>query len=283
MLNAEKYQRYMQYIQQSSSFIPLSPELTQQTHYDEYALLDLLNKQLNRPEKPEFSFEHSFKVVKNQENAPLIIFFQGFYFQHIENYYLQDPQLTNLNQLNQTALDFSFSSFIAQHPEYNYICVKDNFQAWYLLHFEYYLAYLMQLISALQPTKIITAGCSAGGYAAILFGHYLFADQTFAFSPQTKVFDKIHMGAYREALNERYQLARFELTDLALLQQKQQGFRNQLHLFLSSGNREDLVEFDRLDWQKYQEIGVTLYPGSAHDIFSTQDKQKLFNILKAML
>lgn len=176
MLNAEKYQRYMQYIQQSSSFIPLSPELTQQVHYDEYALLDLLNKQLNRPKKPEFSFEHSFKVVKNQENAPLIIFFQGFYFQHIENYYLQDPQLTNLNQLNQTALDFSFSSFIAQHPEYNYICVKDNFQAWYLLHFEYYLAYLMQLISALQPTKIITAGCSAGGYAAILFGHYLFAD-----------------------------------------------------------------------------------------------------------
>ncbi|WGE85897.1 hypothetical protein [Actinobacillus equuli] len=283
MLNAEKYQRYMQYIQQSSSFIPLSPELTQQAHYDEYALLDLLNKQLNHPAKPEFSFEHSFKVVKNQENAPLIIFFQGFYFQHIENYYLQNPQLTNLNQLNQTALDFSFSSFIAQYPEYNYICVKDNFQAWYLLHFEYYLAYLMQLISALQPTKIITAGCSAGGYAAILFGHYLFANQTFAFSPQTKVFDKIHMSAYRDALNERYQLAQFELTDLALLQQKQQGFRNQLHLFLSSGNREDLVEFDRLDWQKHQEIGVTLYPSSAHDIFSTQDKQKLFNILKAML
>ncbi|VEI44755.1 Uncharacterised protein [Actinobacillus equuli] len=127
--------------------------------------------------------------------------------------------------------------------------MKDNFQAWYLLHFEYYLAYLMQLISALQPTKIITAGCSAGGYAAILFGHYLFADQTFAFSPQTKVFDKIHMSAYREVLNERYQLAQFELTDLALLQQKQHGFRNQLHLFLSSGNREDLVEFDRLDWQ----------------------------------
>lgn len=47
---------------------------------------------------------------------------------------------------------------------------------------------LEELVEEARPSKIICVGVSAGGYAALLFGHFLIADQVHAFGPQTFLF-----------------------------------------------------------------------------------------------
>lgn len=47
--------------------------------------------------------------------------------------------------------------------------------------------FLAQLKAGLRPRRIVTLGTSAGGYAAILFGLLLQADEVLAFAPQTRL------------------------------------------------------------------------------------------------
>ena len=70
------------------------------------------------------------------------------------------------------------------------ILIKDTRKAWYVLgtrasgSFERLLARLQAEIRALQPRRVVTIGCSMGGYAAIRAGCALGANAVLAFSPQ---------------------------------------------------------------------------------------------------
>lgn len=78
--------------------------------------------------------------------------------------------------------------------ELNLMFVKDFRQCWYqkgLLgisdSIDETIAFFKQEMSKHNFKKIICVGTSAGGYAAILFGTMLNADEILAFSPQSKV------------------------------------------------------------------------------------------------
>ena len=78
-----------------------------------------------------------------------------------------------------------------QNTEYSYILVRDLQQCWYqqgLIGYESIEAsvcYLQGIIDILQPKILNTTGCSAGGYAALLFGYLLKANTVHSFCPQT--------------------------------------------------------------------------------------------------
>lgn len=74
---------------------------------------------------------------------------------------------------------------------YKHIFIRDVFKQWYLLGIndrintpEALLAFLKQETIGM---KIITLGSSAGGYAAILYGTQLKAEQVLAFNPQFEI------------------------------------------------------------------------------------------------
>lgn len=59
-------------------------------------------------------------------------------------------------------------------------------------------AALLALVAASHPTRVVTIGNSGGGYAALLFGALIGADEVLAFSPQT-VLGRVEAMRYRES------------------------------------------------------------------------------------
>ncbi|MEQ9231708.1 MAG: hypothetical protein RIF46_13575, partial [Cyclobacteriaceae bacterium] len=63
------------------------------------------------------------------------------------------------------------------------------------------IAYLKQLIHDMEPSRIVVFGESLGGYAAILFGTHLNADEVHAFSPITSLENRKRI-VWKEAHDE---------------------------------------------------------------------------------
>ncbi|MEQ1930959.1 MAG: hypothetical protein ABL957_10590 [Parvularculaceae bacterium] len=78
--------------------------------------------------------------------------------------------------------------------EVDRIYLRDLRRAWYQLGLAPYTscvddtaAFLCELIVERAPRRVVTVGISAGGFAAMLFGHLLGADEVHAFSPRTYI------------------------------------------------------------------------------------------------
>jgi acetyl esterase/lipase len=87
---------------------------------------------------------------------------------------------------------FEFFNVIAQSAPAKKIFVRDHRQAWYhggvrglAADIDGVAEGLRRRIDAVQPTRVVTLGTSAGGYAALLFGRLLGVSEAHAFSPQT--------------------------------------------------------------------------------------------------
>lgn len=85
---------------------------------------------------------------------------------------------------------------------FNRIFVRDMFQLWYHKGLKGYTTNLQETtrfldakIGALAPRKVICVGNSAGGFAAIYFGHQLRVNAVHAFAPQT------YLGRFKRLLN----------------------------------------------------------------------------------
>ncbi len=72
------------------------------------------------------------------------------------------------------------------------ILLRDHRRSWYHTGIEgvgtdvqSVLSFLKDAIAAIAPERIVTTGASAGGYAAMLFGDLLGANEVHAFAPQT--------------------------------------------------------------------------------------------------
>ncbi len=74
---------------------------------------------------------------------------------------------------------------------HKHIFVRDLFKQWYLTGINSEIDTPQKLLELLQQEtkgyKVITMGSSAGGYAAMLYGSLLKADQVLAFNPQFEV------------------------------------------------------------------------------------------------
>lgn len=90
-------------------------------------------------------------------------------------------------------IQFQFRNLLSQ-VDIKKIFVRDVHDAWYskglkniVDSIEGIAEYLNERIERIKPKKLVTLGSSSGGYAALLFGCLLNADQSIAFSPQTKI------------------------------------------------------------------------------------------------
>jgi len=95
---------------------------------------------------------------------------------------------------------YEFLGFLGKHyPHYDCFFIVDAHQSWYHKGIDETIQYLD---SKIKPYKrVIFLGCSAGGYAALLFGSILNVDAVFAIIPQTLL-----KGQHFEhmALTEKY-------------------------------------------------------------------------------
>lgn len=87
---------------------------------------------------------------------------------------------------------FEFRTFITRHfPDCNFVSCLDRNRSWYhkgirgfSTDFQSTCENLEKLIRPMQPSRIISIGVSAGGYAALLFSCIVKIDSVLAFSPQ---------------------------------------------------------------------------------------------------
>ncbi len=103
-------------------------------------------------------------------------------------------------------------------------------------------------------------GPSAGGYAAILFGHYLQVDVVYAFAPATQInLDDLKKFGGRKDVSRITEQHR----DLACLMAKHNG-RTQYRIFYCNGCRRDRTYAEHLQ----DTPGVELYPqpGNTHNV-----------------
>ena len=111
-------------------------------------------------------------VVDAQPGRPLLIAFSGLALQ------LGMPV-------------FEFREITRRIDGAGFVFVRDVRRSWYHRGIEGLsgdidetVGVLRATIDALEPTRVVTVGTSAGGYAALLFGELLGMDETHAFGPQ---------------------------------------------------------------------------------------------------
>lgn len=243
--------------------------------YDSFFLLQYLAMKNSYKNYPVFSENQSIKTIINGENLPTLIIFQGFFEQHIASYFSEDENLDHINVLNNSKLGYTFSGFVNSYKEFNYILLKDNFQSWYFINFDKYLSKIAEIIVDIRPSKLTTVGFSAGGFASILFGHMLGADNSIAYSPQILAFYHYN-NKYRQALNAKFNLSLIGFSDLAFVQRYNSGFDTNVHISVASDNVVDNQHLNMLDLATYSDINVTYIKGGDHNIFAMVDKDKEF-------
>jgi hypothetical protein len=107
-----------------------------------------------------------------------------------------------------------------------------------------------------------TLGSSAGGYAALLFGHHLGVDAVFAFAPQTLIdADKLREMSGRDEL---WRIPE-EHRDLSLLLARHNG-RTRYEVYYCQDNDEDRRFADRL--RDCPGIHLHPQPGDTHFVLS---------------
>jgi hypothetical protein len=169
---------------------------------------------------------------------------------------------------------FEFASAIAGLPA-GRLLLREPHHAWYhrglpeagpdidAVH-----GLLARHIEAVQPRAIVTLGASAGGYAALLFGALLGADEVHAFAPQTtlrrwqrlwmrdrrwpKDFRRLYAGGGTRAL--------FDLRDVLA----SADARTTFHVHYCRHERLDVLHAERLG--DLPNVVLHSYSGGAHKL-----------------
>lgn len=117
------------------------------------------------------NYPHSWKdndefYFENNESKTLLIIFSGFGQKNSKPTFIFYNLLRNLKTCNK-------------------LFIRDLSCTWYLKKNNFFRQRIHEYMKSGGYTKNIFMGCSAGGYAAILFGSILNASNILAFSPQT--------------------------------------------------------------------------------------------------
>ncbi len=220
----------MDYSRNLSDYSPAELIALSSSDIEEYSRYrDLFDR---NPDHPAFhGFPENFsdkpvgqdlKIEFSAENRPLVLFFQGFFSAHcpsnlrIPSFRIPFSQAGICNRLD------------PERKKFSRIFVRDHFQVWYQagLHGRgsplTLASQLKSAILSIRPSRIVTFGVSAGGFASLLFGHLLDADRILAFSPQTLVFEETpgsYLNEYRNLFRERFLDGRpYVLKDIAKLE-----------------------------------------------------------------
>ena len=186
------------------------------------------------------------ELTKAPSTKPLVIFFQGFFSTHCPpNLRIPSFQIPFSQEALCRRLD-------PQCEKFSRIFVRDHFQVWYQagLHGRgsaITLAWqLASMVDAIAPSRAITYGTSAGGFASLLFGHLLGANTSISFSPQTVVLEgpvRSYMNDYRDLFYSRFLAGKpYLIPDIAKLQ----PFNQKARVFYSLQNEDDRYHAQRL-------------------------------------
>lgn len=191
---------------------------------------------------------HDLKIALCDSPAtkPLVIFFQGFYS-------MLCPDTLRIPSIQIPYSQENLCHRIdPERTQFSRIFVRDHFQVWYQagLHGrgspDTLARQLAALIQAIAPTRTLTLGTSAGGFASLLFGHLVGARTSLAFSPQTVVFAKTpdsFLNPYRVLFYQRFLEGRPYLkTDLLTLA----PLRTKARVYYATGHEGDRFHAKRL-------------------------------------
>jgi hypothetical protein len=131
-------------------------------------------------ESPNFLIEYSDNIP-TREYCTVYFCSHNIYYPNTENIFKKKIAENNYYEWYNTRIQKS----------YKHIFVRDIFKQWYIAGINVAINSPEKLLNFLQQEtkgyKIITLGSSAGGYAAVLYGSLLCADQVLAFNPQFEI------------------------------------------------------------------------------------------------
>jgi hypothetical protein len=153
--------------------------------------------------------------------------------------------------------EFQFRNTLAAF-HVNVIYLRDLKHNWYLngipgagANVEEIVSFLKDQISTCSPPKVITMGASAGGFASILYGTLLNANQIVAFSPQTFM-NKFYRFLYfdRRWRDRRKQIYSGDVGNRKFLNLEPfvKSYRGSIQIFYDGTHRLDRVHATRLNF-----------------------------------
>jgi hypothetical protein len=146
----------------------------------------------------------------------------------------------------------------------NKVFIRDFRQCWYTNGIQGItespaetIVYLRGLIDKYGKDRCLFLGNSAGGYAALLYGHLLGIDETHAFSPQTFI-DRWHRLIYFDHrwateirnLNRGYG----EFFDVKAVMQRSKNMKTAHNIYWDSHHRLDNIHASRITGQNVQHV-----------------------------
>ena len=121
-------------------------------------------------------------------------------------------------------------------------------------------------LQKLNAEKVYTIGFSAGGFASILFGHYLRADLAFSYYPQTLAFSAF-TNNYRTLMNFKFNLSMLSISDLALVQKVSGGFACKTVVSYCEDSVININQIERLHLND-ENLIINKYPCNTHNLFN---------------
>lgn len=120
-------------------------------------------------------------------------------------------------------------------------------------------------------------GASAGGFAALMFGQLLSADIVYTQAPQILAFTN-YSTHFNKALEIEYNLTAGKYTDIAYLQQRNNGFIPNTYINACENNGTDVYALSMLN-QQDSNLHIRLYSGDTHSVHQVIGKSAMFREL----
>jgi pimeloyl-ACP methyl ester carboxylesterase len=196
---------------------------------------------------------------------------------------------------------------VADLLQYSRILCRDVHRVWYHMglgrktpDYPSSIARIRELLSELGGNTTIAVGTSAGGYAALIFGHFLRVDSVHAFSPNTCLESRhaYHVRGLKSPKKaddyqrlEAYRRSARELFDIAKVLEHHNG-KTRYFVHYCSGSERDRIDAERVGGLP----GVTVFahPCSGHavarhlarrrllvDLLKPENQEKLDDLLAA--
>jgi len=177
-----------------------------------------------------------------------------------------------------------FFKSLSGNKDVNIVFLKDFKQAWYqcgLLGLTKDIIETADFLKKSLPItteKIVTLGTSSGGFAAILFGCLLGAQESISFAPQTFL-NKREFMRFRSIDSRWSEFQESRFLDLKNIIEEADTIH---HIYVGKDNEVDMLHASNISHSKH----VVLYPleSSSHNVAKTlKDTGQLDSILKLLM
>lgn len=267
---------------------------------EELNIIDLNNLQVNillkRPlnnlenikrnilsNKPNFNFDKKLDnfnytqtevIINNKDNQVIILCFSGLSEPIRKQFNLNGIQDTKNLDMHWEKKHLEFKGLAKTTPQFNFILVKNIVDGFHQKNFDENLELIRDLLSRVNYGYLVTMGGSAGAFSSILFGQYLHADTTFAFSPRTQAY-MFPPHPYYRAFQLRYHLYNPETIDLGYMQKANGGFKCKTYVILCENDPCDFLSVNTLNHLD-PNLHISYFYGDIHQAIKYVGKKYIF-------